>query len=126
MKNETVLKIYSLSHFHLSDELMFLDKEGQFENFKLENSKTLSDANIVIWDGIFSEKLEFYRTVIDEEMEKGKILIHVKNESNDFRNLKLGEYKTAHVATLEIGGQFIEAESLKKILNQCYQKLHNV
>lgn len=126
MKNETILKVYSLSHFHLIDDLTLLDQQKQFDNFRLEVSKNLSDANVVIWDGVFSEKLEFYRTMLDEEMEKGKILIHVKNESSDYRNPDLNEYKTAHVATLEINGQFVSSESLKRILNQCYQKLHNV
>jgi len=121
MKNETKLKIYHLSHSHLVDEIKHYHEEGMFNELSLEFPTDFKESNVVIWDGFISGKLEHYRNMIHEELEKGKILVHINTTSND-----LTEYRSSHVATLEMKDNCISKEEFAVVLNQCFQKLHNV
>ena len=126
MKQQSVLKIYCLSHPTLHTEWLSLlgDKYRNAMLFEIEMTTNFDEAQVVVWDGIVTPKNAYYLKPLMDKIIQSKVLLLQGETPTLYTNhpfVKLMNLDQFNY--VELPGLSVLPEELLRALDQCIQKL---
>lgn len=130
MKKATPLRIFSFTHSLVETEFPCLlgDKFVHALSIPWEMTSSISEANVIAWDGIITPKNNSYVQKIKTLLEEGRILLLLPNQWTIFNaSSPVKIFDTREVqGIVELNGAGPVPEEILMGLKTCYEKINHV
>lgn len=127
-QNQSVLKIYHLSHpLHQTEWLSVLgDKYSHALHFKWEEVEEIENSHIVVWDGVITQKNKYYIDSILPQLKTKTVLLmgEARTLLKDEPSVKI--YSNTEASVVELPGWSVLPEDILAVLEACYKKMTHV
>lgn len=123
------LTIYQVSHPYMMTESFSLlgDKYLHALPFSLKFVDKMEEADVIIWDGVITQKNQALLETILEEMKKTKVLLLLNDSMTLLKNHPVCKmFEPINLNYVELTGWNTLPEEFLGALELCHQKLRNV